>query len=867
MVPLNLSRFHPSVVGLLLLLALVAFNYRTPLGYLVSASVLAVVVWSSVSQLMRKHGKSFPRNPTVFFSPFGSTEEEAKTIWKREDRKNQLIAKISAAGTTNIIVTGPSGAGKSTLLYNIVFKELSERPFPRYVTRRIENYNDFRTNIAVPILSHLPEAYHAAREEFLEQMTQFISRTRLGIEDVYRLAKAKAARDLEREDDPGSPKQALDKTSLTPKDLATLSDLERDSTHPVDRHRVQELAFRLWERFEALASEALENPDKGGRSGDYLLFAFDQLERLILNARAALASEARQDTADYRTQGQEAFNGYEFFFVLQTFKLLRKAPTVRTVFVLRSEYIYSIYEIVESLVNDSDRPKLPNGTGNADGAADRQELLRRDEGFLRARSPVTELFLCPGINSEELDAFAEVERSFKGLAKSSNERASNWPDISGKWDSFVKVCQMNNRSQSNTFIVQLFGYLLEVLGNNKDVQAILQEERDRKHILSTFFDYLIADFIAGNGISKGSSSGSQMSRSNPHIMLTILYAVAVENRVAGQAISPQRIQALSHVPEDLVREVIQYLQDLKILSAELDAGRTPHFRIVHEQLSDYIIESERFKLDGRTKDGIRGLSEIRTPTSAMVRPKRLHDPLTDLYEAPNIGVLSIWIFNVYGLILTLSPQFCTATEPLFANVWLSQRCELMQPLYWARFIMESSWVAYIYVLSMAAFIPTASSRMQKILAGSLPVVGSVLGIVFSHSPVLFLGPLCTVGFLMTAHLLLGKAMNEYKGKYADECFRWGYRTGLNMSFTMLLMGATYIILFAPPEDAENLLRNFHPDLGLPQVQLGWVVLSNAFMLWFLLHIYPDQASSDQIIRRLVEFDRTRTDRLENRETA
>lgn len=421
----------------------------------------------------------------------------------------------------------------------------------------------------------------------------------------------------------------------------------------------------------------------------------------------------------------------------------------------------------------------------------------------------------------------------------------------------------------------MFGYLLETLPKDPRAQSILKDRRDRKHILATYFDYVLKDFTTRGRITSD-------------ILVSALYAIAIENRVAGQAITVDRLHALAHVPMSVADEIIDFLQSWHLLVVEKlvveklvveklvvekqvvekQDGKVA-YRIVHEQLSDFIIESEQFELDGRIKEGIRGLSEARVPTTLMRPPEIFHDPLYDLRDSRSVGLFAIWIFNIYGAAFALFPSVCQNVQPLLSWVWLSQDCAIVQPIYWGRFIMEASWVAYIYVLSRAVLVPTATAKTQCWLSAILPTLGAGLGVIFSTSPVLFLAPLCVVGFGMSLVLIRGSFMKEYHGKYQEECFVWGYRTLFNMVFTAVLMAISFIVMLPASGEfwqqvsqATGLSHLLGRDLSLREVVLGWVVLSNSLMLWFLVHIYPDQAGDQQVIRRLVEYDRTKADRID-----
>src|SRR6202044_472396 len=134
------------------------------------------------------------------------------------------------------------------------------------------------------------------------------------------------------------------------------------------------------------------------------------------------------------------------------------------------------------------------------------------------------------------------------------------------WNEFERFTSLKSKSVSNTFLIQLSGYMLEnfgktdprvkeiVLGPAESSGTSASGHAARSHagiphdFLHVFFEHLIAGFHQAH---KGLV--------NHNIFKAVVLTIAVENRTSGDAIASERISRLSHIPQSYVEPVVEYL--------------------------------------------------------------------------------------------------------------------------------------------------------------------------------------------------------------------------------------------------------------------------------------------------------------------
>lgn len=369
MVNSSASLTHPLVIALFFIACLTGFHGQFVLlgealglwgaarGYVPTILLFGLIVGLASASAVRRAKKRANelRPDPKHFSPFGAAGNNASLfVWPRKDEAKILEDRIIKAYTSNIIVTGPSGAGKSTILKHIVVPRLEAKG---YECRTIQTYNDFVTDILDTLYAGTNTELAAQGKKLKDEVRKFLSTKHCTIHD------------------------ALDSNGEKKK-----------------------IADALWEQIEQYLTTSLNS--SASTDGSNILFIFDQVERLILNAKSRVISETKVSIRD--NERDAASNGYELVLFLRVFKFLRKQLNIRTVFVVRSEYIYNIFELVETLSRDN----------NADS------------------EKIFQYFLCPGINAESAnDAVEEVHRRFRELTQ-----------FRDQWDDFREVCKIGNRS-------------------------------------------------------------------------------------------------------------------------------------------------------------------------------------------------------------------------------------------------------------------------------------------------------------------------------------------------------------------------------------------------------------------------------------
>lgn len=558
----------------------------------------------------------------------------------------------------------------------------------------------------------------------------------------------------------------------------------------------------LWKDLARHVEDVVDNsPDT--------VYVFDQIERVIHLIRNDLR------------QGNAEINGYEVLLFLKLVGTLRRIKTVRTVFVIRAEYLYQSLDFLES------EPTGPT-------------ISRGDN--------VT-YFLCPGINSdtdpEAINKIRSNLNTIEGMNFSIND--------------FEHVTQIDSRAFSNSFMLQLCGYVVEhYFEADPRVKKLLHDRQDRFYALRYYLDYLINDFARENG-----------SGENIHFLKAVMFALAVENKATSQAASVDRLAALAHLPTDEVEEYIKFLQSKGLVKSD-PAKLQRTYRFVHEVVADFIIEDEQFSTSPHYRDGIRGLSEAHARQGKLTRLSRFPNLVLDWFADWNVALLLIWLFYIFGALKILFAQTCQVVWPLFRMIPQSVSCELDNKLYLPVYATHCVWLMFIYIVSRGTFLNIFPVGRFRLAAQSLPIIGVVSAFLLSQSPALLTLPVVFVGFVMGWSLVLASWLGRVKGWFAVNCFKWGARTLLNMGFAMILSFLAVLTFSKHPvaieffkmvASTEVMQLLFGADAGPDDVAVATIYIVSLLMIYFWWHIAPEQQSRTAIASSLTQHDRSRTEAL------
>jgi energy-coupling factor transporter ATP-binding protein EcfA2 len=538
-----------------------------------------------------------------------------------------------------------------------------------------------------------------------------------------------------------------------------------------------------------------------------VVFIFDQIERYL----QLLASDTKRHLT--------SFNGYDAYFFIRIIRHLKLLPNIRTLFVIRAETFYNVFEFLVMAA--------ASGTKNDAGAVN--------------------TFICPGINTQSTpEAIEDIRSDFSKI-----------PDAGIYLQEFEFITGLYNRELSNTFMIQLVGFVIEhFYDNDVRVKDMLKHSKDRAVAIRLLFDLLFEEF-----------SRSHKRVESLELLKAIVFSVAIENRVSGQAISLERIAALTHIPPPTVAEGVAFFLDRGILKRDT-RSEGPCFRIVHDVIGDYVVESEQFAIEPSLRDGIRSLSEARVPTEEMTKIERYSGLVSDLAEKWNIGLFVIWFFIAFGALKLTVPPFCELSYELLKHVSPHVLpCSIVNKSYATTYLMHVLWLSFIYNIDRNYFAHVFRSRTMRFASMQMGIVGAVLAIMFSQSPALLLLPVVAGGLMMGSLLVYGSCNGIFINREAEINWNWGKLTLLNMSFTAALTLPTLLVLWTEDiakqfwnEAGSSLSRYMYGVLEMRSEAIAviWVISMSGLMVYFWYHIRSAQQSRIAFASRLALHDRSKT---------
>jgi hypothetical protein len=180
---------------------------------------------------------------------------------------------------------------------------------------------------------------------------------------------------------------------------------------------------------------------------------------------------------------------YQVYFLILVLKALRGLKNARAIFSIRED---ALFESVDFLSYSLDKP----------GDADR--------GF--------RYMYFSGINTKTADP-GVVDQIIRKFNQAN-------PQI--KWTVLSRFLTMQNRSVSNTFFIQLTGYMIEHFSRkDKNIVEIIERGGVPSDLLPLFFDQLIAGFYRRYPLSISYD-----------ILRIVLLTIAIENKYSGDPVTP-----------------------------------------------------------------------------------------------------------------------------------------------------------------------------------------------------------------------------------------------------------------------------------------------------------------------------------------
>jgi hypothetical protein len=554
-------------------------------------------------------------------------------------------------------------------------------------------------------------------------------------------------------------------------------------------------------------------------------FVFDQIERFL------------SDLHHLQSKPDQAARTLSIYIVIQVLKTLRQLENTRTVFAIRADALFASIDFL---------------TYSLDKLEDADAVFR--------------YFYFNGINaSTSPEAIEQIRVQYRTI---------NSPV---DWPAFERFTSLNSKSVSNTFLTQLSGYMLENFGaSDKRVAEIVSSgECGPGDFLQIFFEHLIAGF-----------HHSQKEFINHNIFKAVVLTIAVENRTSGDAITPQRISRLSHIPQAYVEPVVRYLLSRNVLKQE-DYKATHYVRFSHDLLFDYVVEAPEFMGHDDLHKGMERLAERRIPTSDLIEVLTYGNFLDDLRQLklPALSMLAYWLFagllsvsstlqimplpedwkkwiplsqtactmlfNVYNSVLNILPAY-------IRSFFLITDCSQIGYYSAAIAIMHVAWLWYIYKLDRGYFQHVFFDKpVLRRMAAALIPLGAAFGILVGFSPNLSVIPLTVVGLGMSVLLEIAARQIGPTSPFASMNRSWAIRTAMNMALTALLLVNLHSFMVSTLPAYVDARKIMQSDLFIanPTVVTFW--LTSVFLCWFLAHISPEQQSAISMAARLTQFDVTR----------
>lgn len=550
---------------------------------------------------------------------------------------------------------------------------------------------------------------------------------------------------------------------------------------------------------KALWSKISKYLDSTYKSGLPRCFVFDQIERFL----HVMFSDA---------EGASTANGYDLLFFINFMKFCRKNPELRTLLIIRSDSLYESVYFLEAVVSGS------AGQFN--------------------------YFLCPGINTETSPRGVRAIRSDINSLGLNAEATHN----------FDQICRLDSRAHSNTFLTQMIGYTVEhFFKSDKQVQAMLSERYDRSEAVKCYFNHFLNDYVRETA-----------STDSLEAIKAALFAIATENAASGHNATLSRIVALTHMPADAVTHAVNFAHAAGIITEDMSNGE-PAYRMIHDLISEYVRGNEQFSVHPVLKDSIRGLSESRIPTKVMTKVERHADVLRDIWEAPNLGLYALWTFFVFGILQSRWEQVCDWSSGFTCLFFRAENCDIVMTYYLPVYIAHVVWLVFIYHIHRDYLRYVLRSNWLRMLSASMPAIGSILAILMSQTPELIVMPIAVVGVIMGILLIMGVVDGSFVGSEAELRGRWGIRTIANMLFTSCLSGLTWLFFWSNPKAVQfwdqlaSWIGNHIGIAGLTRMPIAyiWMFAVAGVLIYFWVHIRPEQQSRVASAARLAAYDRSR----------
>lgn len=366
-------------------------------------------------------------------------------------------------------------------------------------------------------------------------------------------------------------------------------------------------------------------------------------------------------------------------------------------------------------------------------------------------------------------------------------------DANLDFDRLQSMLGLRAPSKSNTFMLQLTGYMIEHFLKDSEIRAMARGElRDHNLPLRKYFSILKSEYCYDRG-SKDAAKALDL----------VAYTIASENIQSAQAITEREILLLSHTTIDEVSSALEFLVRKGVVVATTKDG-VEGYRIVHDKIADYLLTAEGLTVRPELKEAIAQFTEAGVKKDDMLEPEPVHhifDFFTN-FQQINFAQISIAIMIL----------FCAARL-----IWPAEVLDLMRPLnaqierlipgavdeenigfwlYLPIFITQFCWVTFMYYLDRAYFKLVFKNRRPglRIISVLSSPLGALLGCAFAFAPSLFIWPIILGGSGLALVYFAHSWTGDLRGVSYENAVELGAKTLVNMLLSVGVSIVLYLLL-------------------------------------------------------------------------
>jgi hypothetical protein len=524
---------------------------------------------------------------------------------------------------------------------------------------------------------------------------------------------------------------------------------------------------------------SLENAIISAIDGKKLLFVFDQVERYF-----ALAQ--KQSLSDYD----------QFLSTTEAIKTIlscvRRSNDARSVFAIRSEFFFgSLGQLFNTGKNGENIEKIV------------------DFFFMYGANFAADQTVRAQIDSEL--------RKSRGMSRGQSN--------------LYTVSRFDIPEHSDTFTLRLGLFLLGAIESHNPAFKRAQGSDSADEYVDILLDLSFNAFVK-----------AMPMRPTRNLFDTVLYALALENKVIGNAASLSRIAGLAHFPLQEVKDLVLKLKQHGVVLEQQFEGESK-FRISHDRISDRILSSDLLDINSITTESLRFLTEPNNRHLPLTIPNFFPKALeTSMERWFSVSYVSIVMFIVFGLCRLSFPVETSGfvhsiTAALGIASYLPQPSYYFDPIYYLpHFFCHVAWVSFIDRV-YRGYLRNIPIKWFAVTASLFAGAGVLMGVFVSFTPSLFFVPIAVVGLALGVLAVVATLQLSLKGETRRKSLAYGVRTAINM--VMMIIAFSFLLQFHLD---LVLVQQIAGPLGVSAEEflLALIYVESAGLLWFWAHIRAEQ---------------------------